>query len=398
VRGSVCLILLGLIASGCANAKLTPDDLWEGRAHLEQVGELKWEPPAVGRFREQAGWFAVRNGTWYAFNRAQITQPVSYCPTDHADVVVRESKDRGKTWSGPTSAVALGASPAGDACAVLDGTTFYDETVRTWHMLAQCLDRDNVGSWSLCHYTREAESPMGRFVADAGNPVVRAGQLWSRICSGHRKACDPAKVVDEGTPDIVEKRGDLFYVTIHGFNPVTKTGYRGVVASPDFHRWMVSGNGLPGDATLGPLDCPGWVRDCIGVGQATTLLGRRHNFMVIETMNKSLGCEPGQEWVFELLRAGKSHWPRSGKGGWERLPGRSLLTPSWPDPKTPCQVQYARWLEDGSDVYLVYEDWGPAFTFVERRLLKLTPGGGTTKLHTPPADAGSTPGLAAAIN
>ena len=361
-------------ATDLAASTIDPGALWNRTAHLQQVGEIDWRSAPGGNASEQAGWFVARNGVWYAFNRVTLPVPVASCPTDHTDVVVRQSRDRGKTWSAPASAIEPGDSGAGDGCAVLDGASYYDRPARTWHILAQCLARGNVGGWSLCHYIREDTSPIGRFTADRANPIVRGGGLWSRICAG-AKAC-PSTTVDEGTPDILERRAGRFVVTFHGYDYASKHGYRGVATTPDFRRWSVVGGNLPGDAVLGPADCRAWLRDCAGVGEATMLLTLTHIYAVAETMTKSLSCATDQRWVFQLLRRPRAPWSASGTGSWTRLPGDPLLSPSKYDPNTICQLQYARWLQDGTDLYLIYEDAEPGRAIIHRRVLKLVPGGG----------------------
>jgi hypothetical protein len=296
-------------------------------------------------------------------------------------VLVRESRDKGRTWSNPVTAASPGAGAAGDGCAILDGSTFYDRSSGIWHLLAQCLDRNEQGGWSLCHYSRRAATPLGPFVADRANPVVRGGQLWTSICAGARKSC-PSGIVDEGTPDIVEKRDGQFIVTLHGYDGKTGKGYRAAAATPDFRKWSVTGDGLPGDAILTAAECSGWLVGCVGFGQATAIRSRGRIYIVAEAMDRSLLCQQDQRWTFALLRSKQSAWPRSGLGGWETFRVTPLLRPSNPDPKTPCQVAYARWLIDGSDTYLIYEDFEPKHLRLHRRLLKLVEGDGPPlRLH-----------------
>ncbi|WP_165912178.1 hypothetical protein [Novosphingobium sp. PhB165] len=349
-------------------ATVSPDDLWSGRARFVQVGDVHWPEEREGTVLDNSSWFFVANGIWYAFSRQYLT-PIPQCPADHTRVVIRSSRDKGKSWSGPVPIIEPGSN--GDGCAVLDGSTYYDEANETWHILAQCLATRNEGGWSLCHYSRRAPSPAGPFVADNHNPVVRNGELWSRICEGRGKACDPANTVDEGTPDIVQKAGGRYLITLHGYNYKLKRSYRGVVATPDFLRWAVDGPGLPGDAILGPADCGQWVPDCTGVGAATSLIGERHTFLVIEAMNRGLVCTTNQDWIFQIVRAPNGQWPRSGSRGWSAPNSQPLITRSHPDPNTPCALTYARWIADGSDIYLIYEDWEPGRTVLHRRLLKL---------------------------
>lgn len=101
------------VTSACGQATL--NDLWEGRARFEQVGELKYGAQwSNGVPKEIAGWYAVANGRWYAFSRSVITARPAYCPHDSVEVLVSESRDKGRTWSNPVTAVSPGASAAGD--------------------------------------------------------------------------------------------------------------------------------------------------------------------------------------------------------------------------------------------------------------------------------------------
>jgi hypothetical protein len=368
------LLLLSCSLPSSTLAQVSLDDFWAGKAHFEQVREITFGNSDRGGAAESSSWFTVRAGTWYAFNRVTVRPASPLCPSNHTRVVVRESRDKGRSWSPAVVAVEPGTSAHGDGCAVLDGSTFYSPNDGIWHMLTQCLDHNNSGGWSLCHYTRAAESPLGPFLADRSNPVVRGGELWSRICSG-RKACPPT-VIDEGTPDIVSRQGELFIVAFHGFDRKTGRGYRGVAGTKDFRTWQITGAGLPGDATMGPAECARWLRDCIGVGEADTISTAAFRYTIAEFMDRSLLCTRNQQWVFALFRARLDGWPHSGGGGWTPFPGTPLLRRTWSDPTTPCALSYARWLTDGADTYLVYEDWEPNHAYLHRRLLRLVPGGG----------------------
>lgn len=370
------LLLLGCSLASPSWAQVSLDDLWAGRAHFEQVGELKFGSSPRGGAAESSSWFAAQGGTWYAFNRVTVPGRSPFCPSNHTQVVVRASNDKGKTWSAAAVAVQPGMSSRGDGCAVLDGSSYYDAANDTWHMLAQCLDRNNAGGWALCHYIRRGRSPLGAFSPDAANPVVRGGELWSRICGGQGKAC-PEGVVAEGTPDIVSGSGGVYLVTFHGVDPRTHHGFRGIAETRDFHSWQVSGSGLPDDATLGPADCAHWLAGCAGIGEAAATSTATHKYIIAEAMDRTLLCIPNQQWVFALFRGPLSQWPRSGDGRWVPFSKTPLLTRTWPDPKTGCALQYARWLIDGGDTYLIYEDWEPNHAYLHRRLLKLVAGAGS---------------------
>jgi hypothetical protein len=354
---------------------VTLDDLWRGAAHFEQVGEIDWGAAPHGSIGESASSFAVRAGVWYAFNRVSMADPNGRCPSTHMQIVVRESRDQGRSWSDARVAAAPGDSVHGDGCAVLDGGGIFDEATGTWHLLAQCSDVGNQGGWAMCHYTRKAASPVGRFTPDTDNPVVRGGDLWARICSGADASCPPT-TIDEGTPDIIAKIGDKFLVTFHGFDYGTKKAFRGVASTPDFRRWTVHGARLPNGPLIGAAECTGQIPHCVGVGQASTLFTQKYMYVLAEAMDKSLQCLPGQQWQFYLYRAIRGKFPQTGSNRWQIYAGSAFLKPSSNDPQTTCKLTYARWIQDGSSTYLVYEDRIARSVYLNRRLLKLMPGGG----------------------
>lgn len=369
------ILPLLLLTGGAAGNALTLDNVWNRTAHFQQVGILNWEKAPGGSPSEGSSWFLVQDRKWYAFSRREATHRRSHCPADQWEIVARESTDNGKSWTTPIIIASPGQSNHGDGCAVVDGDTYFDSATQTYHLLAQCLDRDKAGGWSLCHYTRKGSTPLGAFVADSANPVVLGGQLWSQLCNAEASTCTK-NTVDEGTPDIVMEHGGLFFVTIHGFDPVATRSVRGVVATSNFRDWSIVGHGLPGSPILSAADCSFWLTGCIGVGTADALLTSGKIYLVVETMDKGLACVRGQQWVFHLLRAKRGTWPQAGKHEWENMPGHAFIKGAWDRRDIQCQVNYARWISDGPDTYLVYEDWGPHNAFKIRRLLKLVPGKG----------------------
>jgi len=347
---------------------------WHGQAHFEQIGNLDWRRPPYNSPSETSPWIAVSGGKWYIFSRIQPAGPKSpNCPGDYREIGVRESADQGKTWSDPVHAVTVDSSRPVDACAILDGSSYYDAPTNTWHILAQCLAAHNAGGWMICHYTRVAASPMGPFQPDPANPVVRNGQLWKAICSGPNKGCNPMATADEGTPDIVEKRGGYYYVTFHGWDPKDDRGVRGVAKTADFRHFITAAPDLPNDAMITAANCQAANPGCIGMGESSTLFTGDYQYMIGETPNLSLICVPNQNWVYSLFRAPRGSFP-SWRAGWESYPGNPVIVPSWGSQK--CGTQYARLFSDRGGVYLIYEDIGPNRAFTERRLMKLVPGGG----------------------
>lgn len=320
-------------------------DLWSGAARLELARPLVIEPPADAA---GSGWVVVYKQRWYWFYRDQPAAPrPTACGYDYVRTVVRSSADGGATWSEKT----VVAEPDHGTCTTLDGATYLDTSTDTWHLLAQCLGREDAPggrAWHLCHFTRAngPQGPAGVFTPDAANPVVRGGALFSSICARPGAHC-PAGVVDEGTPEILGRDTDgAFLLTFHGAyyagNNIVD-GFRGAARTRDFQHYETSGGSLPGDVLLSAHDCPPFEERCAGAGAATTLhAADGFWYQLAETPTRSIGCTPGQFWPFTLFRA-----PRlAGSGGWE-LPGAArvpFLKPSSPD--APCGLQYARWIDD----------------------------------------------------
>ncbi|MHB8528679.1 MAG: hypothetical protein ACYC8V_04095 [Caulobacteraceae bacterium] len=366
--------------------------LWEGKAHFQEVRDIDWGKPPYNTYLEGAGWFAnpmpLPDGRWYLFSRQAVRHKPSFCPADSAQVVVRVSSDRGRTWSNPAMvAAAPGGQGAPDACAIVDGSTYYDGANDTWHMLAQCLAANDAGGWSMCHYVRRGPSPMGHFTADT-QPAVTGGELWARICANSRGMCDPRTTHDEGTPDIVGKRNGYFYVTFHGYSP--PRGFRGVAKTADFHHWIVSGPDLPDTPIFAPPECQAWNQGCIGGGAASTLTAGDYQYMMIETPTINLACTPGQNWPIALLRAPKGIFPPWSSPLWQRFQANPLLRTAWPSSQSKCGIQYPRWAITSTHVYILYEDFsyegsrGTATDF-RRRLLELVPGAGPSVVLAAPA-------------
>jgi hypothetical protein len=138
------------------------------------------------------------------------------------------------------------------------------------------------GGWALSHFYCQGQSPLQEWTPNNRNPVVQNGQLFNAICSGAGKHCQPG-MVDEGTPEIVEKSNDgEFYVTFHGYDYARKQAARGVARTSDFVNWNVIGGagGLSGDVIFSREDCQWqdvpWQGEggCIGSGQASIVRGR----------------------------------------------------------------------------------------------------------------------------
>lgn len=361
-------------------------ELWEGKASFEEIRRLQIQSngpvaPTVPRptlMDSGTQVFAMASvdptsKTWYLFNREYFygaAQPAN-CPNDFspARIVVRASDDGGETWSDET--VIAEPNVAAGECEVVDGHAFFDVETNTWHYLAQVYvglvsSEAPSNAWHLNHYTLAGRNPTAHFTADAANPVVRGGQLWSKIC-GFSKAC-PAGTSEEGTPEISFKADGNYYVTFHGARGTGPVwGYRGIAKTKDFRRWL-TGVEDPTDPYLSPgvlwspQDCAIWnVRwsprtGCIGGGHASALITPHYTYMLIESADLSLACTPRQNWVIGLVRApsvsadGKpQRFVASGR--WQQYSKNPLLDSRR---QYACGIQYPRLFVDGSRVYLSY--------------------------------------------
>jgi hypothetical protein len=364
------------------------DAFWQGKAHFQEVRDTDWKKPPYNSPREGEGWFGnpmpSLAGKWYLFNRGWLTkeQKPVYCPDPGFKIIVRESSDEGRSWSNPAVvAAAPGPVSAPDACGVTDGSSYYDEDTDTWQMLAQCRAAHYDGGWMLCHYVRHGPSPMGSFIRDTV-PSIRGGQLWSQICSRSGGACDPRKTIDEGTPDIIYKKSGYFYVTFHGYDYSTKHGFRGVAKTDDFHHWIVLDPDLPNGPIFAAPECRAWNAECVGGGEASTLIAGNYQYMLIETPD-SFSRRLSRNWSFALLRAPMNTFPAASSPNWERFVANPLL-PAREVSNTliRCGVAYVRWAIGANHVYILYANYGcrtnsyDAVSISANRLIELVPGAG----------------------
>jgi hypothetical protein len=164
--------------------------------------------------------------------------------------------------------------------------------------------------------------------ADAHNPVVTGGSLFSRICAGSGKHCTPG-TVDEGTPQIVEiDSAGAFVVTFHGYDYGANSAVRGVARTNDWLNWDTAGGGLPNDAIFSKDDCNQWnmpwaAGGCIGSGEASILRAPSgYMYEIIEATDVSLMCKLDagvQWWPMGLVRsrtfAPSPQWEEFGQRG-----------------------------------------------------------------------------------
>jgi hypothetical protein len=341
------------------------DSLWNGTAGLRIIANLSLPTHTTSGGMINGGMnmgtqIIPVGGVWYLFNREFFyMSPPAQCQQFGAvaRIVARASSDQGRSWSDEVS-VAEPNFAAGE-CLIADGHAYWDAETGTWHYMTQ--EIGGSGHWNGNHYTRQAASPLGPFVPDPGNPVIRGGDLWRRIC-GPGKAC-PAGSVDEGTFDIAYKEGGLFYVTFHGAYAVPGTsiiqGFRSIAKTADFHGWITSDWDLPGDAMWSARDCQGWnvpwapSTGCIGGGASTSLQTYRRTYMLIESADLTLGIANGQRWADGLVRADR--FVRS--GAWEQYPKNALFEDGSTLPGT--SVAYPAMFSDGGKVYFSYWTGNP---------------------------------------
>ncbi|HEX7664393.1 MAG TPA: hypothetical protein VF407_07785, partial [Polyangiaceae bacterium] len=273
--------------------------------------------------------------------REFVSPQPSYCPADSTRTIVKSSTDHGMTWSKDTTIVDQVPNTATE-CNALDGDVFYDAPSNTWHFLYQCMDRSL--KWNICHSSHVGATPEARFDDDAANPVVHNGDLWKLILGAS------TVVHDDGTPEIVQKDGDFYYVTIHGIddaNPIDVM--RGLVRTKDFHTWEAVGTA--------PIytkdDCQGWnvpwqAPGCYGGGASGTELVGESFYMVMESSDLSGGCVVDQDWVFGLLRSPTLSGP------WTNMPDPAIVFSTFekqPDGHRPaCALGYPQLFVDETGV------------------------------------------------
>jgi hypothetical protein len=325
-------------------------DFWSGRA--SPVLDRKWTSAELGATGGSGGYsgshIEVVGGTWYLFTRrttdvpCQGRQGVNLTGTE-----VRESADRGVTWSAPV-AILIPTPGSAWSCVASDGDAAFDERTTTWHYLFQC--RGDQPGWGGCYVSRRGASPLGPFSAPQPdpNPVIGSGALWRRICDpGDTCAHDPGQpaVVDEGTFNLFGHDGEGWLVGFHGFDG--RHAFRGVARTTTFgpDGWKVDGQaGTPTDAVVGPEDAAGWRESWqggpVGPGAGTTLEEAGWYYLLTEVPDISLACTAGQNWDVGLFRTSSvADTP------WEQYPAGNPVVYSSRAPEAggqaqPCNVEY----------------------------------------------------------
>ena len=364
--------LCAVVGIGLSHAQPAPgappslDDLWAGTAHFSPVASFDVGSP--GFEDVDAGTrVVVVNGTWFLFGRADAPATPA-CPSGMISINVRASADKGRSWGPPSP---LAAPDGVGMCIFADGSAFFDAPAGTWHYLAQSLPAGAAARWALSHFSLVGASPLGAWTPDPRNPVVTGGQLFDQICAGAGKHCELG-MVDEGTPEIVEKVGGDFIVTFHGYDYGRKRSARGVARTPDFATWAVTGGAgapLPGDVIFSAADCATWSvpwaapGGCIGSGEASVLRAAPSGFLyeVIEVADKELGCETGwdsQWWPLGLVRS--AGWAPSTQ--WEQMRETPFVGgPAGGEPHVGCSIQYNSLHVDDDDGTTFFAFWHVSF-------------------------------------
>lgn len=346
---------------------------WAGQAHFAFTSAHQF-PSADGEYAMNVGfYFVTRPEAWYLFHREYSFGPAPpYCTADYARLRVRASTDGGATWSNG-SVIASPAPGTPYECALVDGGAFYDPAAGMWLYLSQCLDRTDT--WAMCLFTRAGSDPLGPFTPASHQPSVAGGQLWSQICSGTDKHCQPT-MSEEGTPDIIGvDAAGYYYVTFHGWDPAHVQSARGVAKTRDFVTWLVTGAGLPGDAIFTSLDCNKWdvswaSGGCVGGGEGSIYRGNGSDYMyqLIEAPDITLGCltQPGaQNWVLGLSRA-PALLPT---GQWAPFTVVPTVVPAI---KQGCYIQYHRLFQDAATGTMHLSFWADNWL----QIFQLMPGAG----------------------
>jgi hypothetical protein len=330
-------------------ATVTLADYWRGEAVWSF--ERKLTGAQLGQGAPQSGaHMEVQGHYWYLFNRVQ--RPGT-CPSgeQRVGVQVRESRDRGATWSTP--AIVLDPAPGTAwSCAATDGDAFYDQARGKWLYLFQC--QADGGGWNGCYAERARRSPMGPFAAKAENPVIRGGDLWGSICDAGDD-CGQQTVVDEGTFNVFHYDGRYFWISFHGSDGVH--GYRGIAKTADFRRgsYLVDrpDEGVPADAILDAGDAMGFHEQWapggpIGAGAGTIVQERDHLYALGEFPDISLRCTAGQNWDLGMFRSDSS-----ASADWEPFPPGNPIVASSRAPEADgqplgCNVLYPTLFRDPS--------------------------------------------------
>ena len=343
-----------------ASEGVTLADFWNGGLGWEPMYKLPWR----GEFPTHT---VDLNGVWYMFGRSIAEYNIPGCDAHSYDVVVRTSTDKGRSWSPPKIIASPGELGGGRFCHFVDTTTIFDAKDNKWHLLTQCMDLYTEG-WAICYLQRDGADANGKFKMVGQNPVITGRQLFSQICVTWLSPCSPHEIYDEGTPQIVEYKDGLYYVTFHGYDGTN--GYRILAKTPDFQQWTVIPHGpLSNGFLFTKKDCKE-IQDCIGPGYASIIKSNQFYYMLVETPNVNLRCTNGQVWPFNLYRTQSLEAP-----AWEKM------NPIYKDhffsapPVSPwgCDLQYNHFFRDSDgEIYIVASYYDSVRNLFPSAIFKLT--------------------------
>jgi hypothetical protein len=313
------LLIFFLSAHPVFGAPPTLSDYWEGKAVWVPAFTIPGDGTLTGPWKfgsEASVQIIVIDKNWYLFDRHvdwSDSWKTKNCPQTTMTLEVRKSTDTGKTWSEPVD-ILSNAVPY-QACNAVDGGVFYQAATNTWHILYQCLGPGLP--WQGCHATRIGNDPLGPFIPDPLNPVIKSGSLWSKICNSPTDKCVSQSTgsikppVDEGTWDIFNYDGQYYWVSFHGFDG--KNGFRGIAKTIDFHTWIAGdlAKGVPSDAVLSPSDATNWNVNWaqggpVGFGTSRMLKDGDYWYQLAEAMDINLavvGTDPTQHWDDGIFRS-----------------------------------------------------------------------------------------------
>lgn len=342
--------------SGCTSRPQNPTmaDYWNGEAEFQVYYRENVGTEGVDYHGICGISIAVVKDTWYRFNRYMVGNN-----TIKFGINCRKSTDKGLTWSAPVNVV----EPTDDtpwSTYATDGHAIYDEKANKWRLLFQSLS--GSGPWTCSYLEREGSDPMGPFTTPAGftNPAIIPGEIWDQIGDSENDDCvkiagGTRKIDQEGTPEIVDKVGDEYYVTFHGaVNIGMVHGFRGIAKTTDFQHYVPAAP----DSIFDQYDAKGWnvkwdSKGPIGGGHATYLKEGKYWYTLIECPDKSLAGAEGQNWPFGLLRSKEVT-----STAWENYPNNPMA--EFQSSGYVCEWQYARLFKDDGITYVAVSKMEPA--------------------------------------
>jgi hypothetical protein len=352
------------------------NDFWNANAFF-----IESLPMNYMSFKSEGNDIVVKDGVWYHIYRVYYEDESQQCLDSHMNeylklkLVMRTSTNHGKSWSSPKDIILPDSIL--DNCLAADPDLFYDVSTG-WHILYQCLD-STMSNWNVCYAKNINEDPFqGEFVK-IDTPSISGGEIWDEIIENNN-------IFDEGTTEIIEKRGEYFYVSFHGFDGVN--GYRGVAKTKNFKDWVPINSGPIFDKD----DCSDWNmywnnEKCVGGGAATIFKEDNYYYQVIEVPTKNLGCSLDQQWAFAMTRSNNLE-----STNWEELPIDPLIVTSVSEKVLAFNDQfgsricgtlsYKRLFSDNGIIYLLVSKGGYYNQVKDiNDWLKLSPGNVIYKLQ-----------------